>query len=63
MRTHVVRARADIVATKLGFLLLSFHIPPNLRVAKGPERSGGTQPSDDFFLVGSGRRIVCALGK
>ena len=26
-------------------LFLSFHVLPNLRAAKGPERSGGTQPS------------------
>ena len=34
--------RTHIVATKLGIiLLLSFHILPNLRLAKGPERSRG----------------------
>ena len=73
---HIMRARADVVATKLGIilfflLLFSFIIfflsltflRPNLRAAKGPERSGGTQPSDLFFLVGSGRRSECTMGK
>ena len=35
---------------------------PNQRAAKGPDRSGGTQPEDMFFLVGSGRWSVCAMG-
>ena len=46
------------MANKLG-IILSFHVLPNLRAAKGPERSVGTQPSDLVFLVGSGRRSVC----
>ena len=61
---HVVRARTDIVATKLGIILPSFsffHVLPNLRVAKGPERSGGTQPVDLGFWVGSGRQSACAM--
>ena len=54
---HVVCARVDVVATKLGIILSSFfHVLPNLRA----ERSGGTQPSDLGFLVSSGRRSVCA---
>ena len=73
MRTHVVFARSDVVATKLGIILSSFsfssffflslHLLSNLRAAKGPERSGGKQPEDLCFLVGSGRRSVCAMGK
>ena len=67
MRTDVVRARADVVATKLGIILSSssssMHLLPNLRAAKGPERSEGTQPSDLSFWVGSGRRSACAVGK
>ena len=52
---NIVRARADVVATKLGIILsyvyfyFSFHILPNMRAAKGPERSGGIQPSDLIF--------------
>ena len=55
---YVVRARVDVVATKLGIILSSsssffFHahtfLRPNLRAAKGPERSGGTQPDDLIF--------------
>ena len=34
-----------------------------IRAAKGPERSGGTQPEDFDFLVGSGRRSAYAMGK
>ena len=67
VQTLCVRARADVVATKLGIILLlsSFFLPltflrPNLRAAKGLERSGGTEIED---LVGSGRRSVCAMGK
>jgi len=45
------------------FFFLSFHVLPNLRAAKGPERSGGTQPSDLFSFVGYGRRSACAMGK
>ena len=47
-----MRARADIVATKLGIILpsSSLHILPNLRAAKGPERSGGT-PALRYILV------------
>ena len=75
MRTNVVRALADVVATKLGiilsffllfsffFFLSSFHVLPNLRVAKGPERSGGTQTEDFLGGVGSGRWSACAMGK
>ena len=62
---HVVRARADVVAVKLG-IILSFlprtFICPNLKAAKGPQRSGGIQTEDLVFLVGSGRRSVCAMG-
>ena len=60
-----MRARVDVVATKLGVILssFSFHILPNLRAAKGPDRSVGTQLSDVGFLVGSGRRSACAMGK
>ena len=61
MRTHVVRARTDVVATKLGIILLSFflsfHLLTNLRAAKGPERSGGTQPSEDFFGLALAGRV------
>ena len=62
-----MRARADVVAIKLGiilsflsfsFLLLTF-LRPNLRAAKGPERSEGTHQED---LVVFGRRSVCAMG-
>ena len=63
-----VCARADVVATKLGIDLSFSFLPciflfPNLRAAKGPERSGGIQPEDSFFLVGSGRRSAFAMGK
>ena len=62
MCTYVVHTRAEVVATKLGIILSSFmHVLPNMRVAKVPERSGGTQPSDLFFLVASGRRSACAM--
>ena len=57
---------ADVVAAKLGIILpssYSFHLLPNLRVAKGPERSGVTQPEDLGFWVGSGRQSACAMGK
>ena len=64
VRRNVVRALADVVATKLGIILpSSMHVLPNLRVAKGPERSGGTQSSDLVYLVGSGRQSSCAMGK
>ena len=60
MRAHTRCAvRADVVATKLGiiflFFLFFFFFLSNLRAAKGPEQSGGTQPSDlDFWLALAG---------
>ena len=61
---HVVRARADVVTTKLGIILpssSSFTILPHLREAKGPEQSWGKQPSDWFFLLAlaGGVRALC----
>ena len=52
----------------LSSLTHSARTPParanqNLRAAKGPERSGGTQPSNLVFSVGSGRRSACTMGK
>ena len=38
----------------------------NLRAVKGPERSGGTQPEDLVFLVGSGVaacKLQCQVSK
>ena len=54
MRTHVVRGRVNVVATKLGIILLlillSMHVLPNLRAAKGPERSGWTPAIRLYFF-------------
>ena len=64
-RANGVRARVDVMASKLGIILLllpsflffflSFHVLPNLRAAKGPEQSGGTQPKHlSFWLALAG---------
>ena len=52
--------RCSLVNLKVVNLLFGTN---ELTPAKGPERGGGTQPSDDFFGVGSGRRSACAMGK
>ena len=61
MRTNVVRALADVVATKLGiicyfpFFLSSMHVLFYVQIWGRPkDRSRGTHPKDLFFLVGSG---------
>ena len=61
MHTQVVRAREDVVATKLGIILSSFllsmHVLPNLKA----ELSGGT-PTLRFNFFG-GRVFFNFLGK
>ena len=48
VRTHVVHARADVVATKLGIILFFFFHALTSKYEGGQRTgaSGGTQPSD-----------------
>ena len=65
MRKHIVRARGDVVATKLD-IILSFFFHAHTSKSEGGQRTGAKRRDIALrfgFLVGSGRRSPCAMGK